>query len=204
MREEWYYKTGDEKPVGPVSGSELRQRAANSQLLPTDMVWKDGMVAWVSASSLKGLFNSNPVPPTAPNSLPPGRDSRRPTAEGFVVWDDSSMRASPTQVSIALTAITASELGISSAALGAITLLGECFSLVSALASGLGSATLMLVLHCLLAILAGFLGVMGLMTALRKGQAGGSYSIVGLCVSILAFISSIMFLSALTSVKGHF
>ncbi len=54
--EYFYTQNGQAAPV-PVSGDQLRQMAASGQLVPTDMIWKEGMPTWLPASSLKGLFS---------------------------------------------------------------------------------------------------------------------------------------------------
>lgn len=76
MSDQWHYNRGG-KQVGPVSGTDLKELAASGQLSPTDMVWKDGMGAWAPASSLKGLFNSNPTPLPVPANPFAGLDARR-------------------------------------------------------------------------------------------------------------------------------
>jgi hypothetical protein len=56
MASEWHY-TQNGQPAGtPVSSAELKRLAASGQLLPTDMVWREGMANWVTAGSIKDLF----------------------------------------------------------------------------------------------------------------------------------------------------
>ena len=207
MGDQWYYNRGG-KQLGPLSGTELKQLAATGQLSPTDMVWKDGMGAWVPASSLKALFNSNLGPPPVPATPSAGPAARRDADVDYDDRDDygrTPSRGAPSGGARAIAAITANEFGISSTMLGGITLIGQLYPLIGALAAavarggGMGGATLMLVVFLFLSIFAGFLGVMGLITAIRKGQAGGTYCIVGICVSALAFITSIMMLFAVSS-----
>jgi hypothetical protein len=213
MADQWHYQTRGGKQVGPVSGTELRQLAASGQLSPTDLVWKDGMGAWVPASSIKGLFNSNPAPLLVSAAPSVGPDARRDADEDDDDRDDSgraSRQGSPSGHANALAAITATEFGLSSTMLGGMTLMGQLYPLLGAMAAeaasggGMVGATLMLMVFLLLSIFAGFLGVMGILTALRKAQAGGTYSIVGICVSGLAFITSLMLLYAVASARrGH-
>src|SRR5436853_120322 len=42
---EWHF-TQNGQQAGPVTWTQLRQRAASGQLHPTDMVWKNGMAGW--------------------------------------------------------------------------------------------------------------------------------------------------------------
>lgn len=62
MASDWFYSRNDEKH-GPISSVELRQLARSGVLLPTDLIWKEGMPTWVKASSAKDLFGSTPQPP---------------------------------------------------------------------------------------------------------------------------------------------
>ena len=54
MAIEWHY-TQNGNQHGPVSSSELKQLAASGKLLPSDLVWKEGMDEWISASKVKDL-----------------------------------------------------------------------------------------------------------------------------------------------------
>jgi|GEM_PF-5809644 len=61
MTAEWHYsKDGQEH--GPVSASDLKNLAKSGDLLPSDLIWKEGMAEWKPASNVKGLFASTPVP----------------------------------------------------------------------------------------------------------------------------------------------
>ena len=67
MPNQWYYiKDGQQQ--GPVAAERLKELASSGQLLEDDLVWQDGIVDWVAAKSIKGLF---PVsPPTLAASSP--------------------------------------------------------------------------------------------------------------------------------------
>jgi hypothetical protein len=69
MSAQWFYSRGGQRQ-GPVSSKQFQRMAAVGQLQPTDLVWKDGMEQWVTASSIKGLFVV-PTTPTSPTSPPP-------------------------------------------------------------------------------------------------------------------------------------
>lgn len=56
MASEWYYTSNGKQAPGPVSSSQLRELAATGRLLPTDLVWKEGMENWEPAGSIKSLF----------------------------------------------------------------------------------------------------------------------------------------------------
>lgn len=75
MATEWYYSR-DEQRFGPVSVMELRELASSGDIEPADLVWKEGMSAWVPATKVKGLFaKSSGGKHTETDSLPtPGVD----------------------------------------------------------------------------------------------------------------------------------
>lgn len=72
MADNWYIgKNGGRS--GPFTSSQVRDKAAQGELRPEDMLWKEGMANWVVASSIKGLFPTSPfpAPPPAVESFPP-------------------------------------------------------------------------------------------------------------------------------------
>jgi hypothetical protein len=101
MASNWFYaKQGQQ--IGPVSSGQLRELARAGHVLPTDLVWKQGMASWVPGGSLPDLFPQGaaqfPAPPApqqavaaipaqvAPASYPPqgvwpGNDSRNAAAK---------------------------------------------------------------------------------------------------------------------------
>jgi hypothetical protein len=52
---EWYYAR-DNKQLGPVSAAELKRLSAGGELLPDDLVWREGMSEWSAARNVRGLF----------------------------------------------------------------------------------------------------------------------------------------------------
>lgn len=75
----WFYKHED-REVGPVDASVLRQLAGVGALLPTDEVRRDDMPTWVSANRVKGLFASADAPVVpAPTTPPPPPVVGRPS-----------------------------------------------------------------------------------------------------------------------------
>lgn len=67
MAEQWFYLI-DGQQYGPVSASDLRQFAASGELLPEDLVWKEGLTDWVPAQHLKGVSFASTAP--SPGSVP--------------------------------------------------------------------------------------------------------------------------------------
>src|SRR5262249_39815362 len=66
MASQWYYaKYGVQH--GPVSSRESKELADGGELVPTDLVWKEGLPKWHPASKVKGLF---PVAPPKPVPVP--------------------------------------------------------------------------------------------------------------------------------------
>lgn len=69
----WHYSRNGTQH-GPVSPQELRSLASSGGLLPTDLVWKQGLPEWVPAEKINGLFASpaDPPPLPTPPATPPG------------------------------------------------------------------------------------------------------------------------------------
>lgn len=62
----YFYSRNGEKS-GPFSAEQFKTLAVTGKLLPSDLVWKEGMPQWVSAASVKGLLQAASaaiVPPT--------------------------------------------------------------------------------------------------------------------------------------------
>ena len=75
MAKQWHYSKGGQR-LGPVSGDELRAMASDGRLAPTDLIWSEGKTPdWMPASSAKGLFPQQavppPLPPSAARAVPP-------------------------------------------------------------------------------------------------------------------------------------
>ena len=85
MTEQWYYSRNGQR-FGPVPAEQLRQLAAARQLLPTDMLWKNGLSGWVAASTIPGLFAADTLdtettarkPPPPPPPPAPARRAADP------------------------------------------------------------------------------------------------------------------------------
>lgn len=69
MATEWHYSR-DGIRLGPVSTNRLRELANSGELLPTDLVWREGLGQWAPAAKVQGLFPaiSSAPPPLPPNS----------------------------------------------------------------------------------------------------------------------------------------
>jgi hypothetical protein len=62
MTKQWFC-THDGQRFGPFSDQQLQQLVATRRILPTDMLWKEGMTEWVPAYSVPGLFATDrPAP----------------------------------------------------------------------------------------------------------------------------------------------
>jgi hypothetical protein len=55
MADLWFYTT-DGKQMSPVPLAELQSLAENGTLKATDMVWTEGMVKWMRASTVRELY----------------------------------------------------------------------------------------------------------------------------------------------------
>ncbi len=78
----WHYSINGKK-LGPISSADLKRLADTGGLSPSDLVWKEGLNAWVAASNVKGLFSQPSLtvttepaaPPIAPPQLPPKQEA---------------------------------------------------------------------------------------------------------------------------------
>lgn len=87
MADTRYFYSRAGQQYGPVSGSQLKQLAAQGQIEPNDFVWREGGNQRVPARNVRGLFQTSPQqstaePPPVP-TVPPsstGRASPRSAA----------------------------------------------------------------------------------------------------------------------------
>ncbi len=70
MADRWFYVHGETRH-GPYSGCELAGLAASGDILPTDMVWKEGIDRGVLARKVKHLFAADTAPASAGAAPPP-------------------------------------------------------------------------------------------------------------------------------------
>ncbi len=67
-----YHVGRNGKQTGPFPLEQLKAMAASGELLPTDLVWTEGMANWEPASTIPGLFQAA-APAVAPVTvMPPG------------------------------------------------------------------------------------------------------------------------------------
>ncbi len=85
----WYYARGGQA-VGPVSVDTLRQLVAAGQLLPGDLVWREGMSEWTAISSIPGLLHAQgPAAPQPVAYYTPAQYRGRVVYAGFWLrWAD--------------------------------------------------------------------------------------------------------------------
>lgn len=65
MADQWYVGRSGQR-AGPYTTEQVRQMAAAGQLLPSDLLWKDGLENWVPLTQVKGL-----LPTGVGGTLPP-------------------------------------------------------------------------------------------------------------------------------------
>ncbi len=67
----WHYAASGQQ-YGPVTFQDLKRLADAGQLLPQDLIWKEGMAEWKPASHLQGLFpqTATATPPPLPEAFP--------------------------------------------------------------------------------------------------------------------------------------
>jgi len=100
MADQWFYNRNGQKS-GPVTLGDLRRLAANGGLSPEDQIWKEGMVSWSPASSVKALFGATSanIPPAtvaASTAAIPARPAPpAPRATAAVGPREPAMRGTP-------------------------------------------------------------------------------------------------------------
>ena len=76
MARQWFY-TLNQRQQGPVSWQELRRLAETGVVNPTDLIWQEGMAAWIKAGGVEELYESTQTPVrsrTDNHRLPPADD----------------------------------------------------------------------------------------------------------------------------------
>ena len=79
---DWYYAKGN-RQLGPVSSTELKQLAESGQLVAEDLVWREGMVEWIAAAKVKGLFDAPVEEPSRVESPPVQSQPAGAASSGF-------------------------------------------------------------------------------------------------------------------------
>ena len=104
---EWFYAKNDQ-PCGPVSPVELKKFAEEGELHEEDLVWREGMVEWVPAGKIKGLFDANgngeepPLaqPEVAPVDPPTGEVPAQAIPDPPVAAGELPVQATPVAVAV--------------------------------------------------------------------------------------------------------
>lgn len=61
---DWYYARGN-KQMGPVAAAELKRLAAEGEITPESLVWREGLTEWTAARNVRGLFEEESKPTVA-------------------------------------------------------------------------------------------------------------------------------------------
>src|SRR5260370_27621389 len=71
MADNWYY-ANDQERLGPFSSAQLQELATIGQLVPTQIVWKEGIDKGVLAAKVRNLFpaSQRESPPPAAAAVP--------------------------------------------------------------------------------------------------------------------------------------
>jgi hypothetical protein len=69
MASQWYYARNGQK-YGPITSAQLTNLAKTGQLLPSDLIWKDGMPQWVAAGRSAQLFSQQQPSPLVGTPAP--------------------------------------------------------------------------------------------------------------------------------------
>jgi hypothetical protein len=131
MATEWHYSKGGQQH-SPVSAADLKALAKSGELLPTDMIWKEGMAEWKPAGSLKGLFpdSSGKTTRTAPPAIP------------------QVASPSPTQDSLSTIKQAESPVGLAVPVIAGLAITGAClaFSIIGTLVTDYDDTRFLLVI----------------------------------------------------------
>ena len=71
MQDAWWYATGGTRK-GPVGFDFIREKVLRGEILPRDLVWKEGMAVWLpisDVSDLKPIIQA--LPPELPKTIEP-------------------------------------------------------------------------------------------------------------------------------------
>jgi uncharacterized RDD family membrane protein YckC len=91
MADQWYVGRNGQK-AGPYSTEQLRRMAAAGQLVPSDLLWKQGLETWVPCSNVKGLLPTGPGGTLPPLDLGPRADAARPAGGELDVLGTAAAR----------------------------------------------------------------------------------------------------------------
>lgn len=88
----WYFMTQGKKR-GPVDVARLKYLVLNGGLLPTDVVWREGLSEWIPATQVEGLF-----PETAPQPQPDEHFQDESVSQSLSVTESDSAPHGPAVV----------------------------------------------------------------------------------------------------------
>lgn len=71
MNSVWFVRRGSQDKKGPFSAEQMKTAATQGKLLPSDLLWKEGLADWVPASKVKGLFAATTSASPATEEVPP-------------------------------------------------------------------------------------------------------------------------------------
>jgi GYF domain 2 len=116
MGNEWHYTQNGQPAPAPVPTAQLKQLAATGLLKPDDLVWQEGMINWVAASSVKGLFapvkaQTSEMPATGRSTTRAIKADNKPAPKPEVPGEDEHVGLHPVLV-LLLTVITLGIFGI--------------------------------------------------------------------------------------------
>jgi hypothetical protein len=77
---DWYYSKGG-KQEGPVDTEELRAKIGSSEVAPVDLVWREGMAAWMPAGEISELASGGESGPGSSGTLGAGPGVVSPVPE---------------------------------------------------------------------------------------------------------------------------
>ena len=189
----WYESNGEQK--GPIPASELKQMAVSGQLLPSDMIWREGQPDWVAGGSVKGLF-----PSAAPGS-PPQQPSEQQFTQGMYGPAPDLRQATAAAKEASQQAVGAAKLLLNDP-IGGIAAAYNSLGPSKALPVGIVFLVVLFVIHLLVEIF----GALSL-----DNLTGGRYSSGGFnfknymwsLVAVLLFVATLIGVCTLIRIKSN-
>jgi len=184
MADQWHVGR-DGRVEGPFSPDQMRQMVAEGRIVPTDLVWKEGMAGWLPATQVPGLIPSAGTGGRTSAVSPPS--TRRVGAPPPISQRAAAASAVPAPVSVGIGGADPSQplatrpvaSGYSFAA--AFSLANQAF-----MSKWNGLATIGLVMFGFLVVLGLPGGVLnGVSAASGNEQFAGVMAVTGQCISQL-------------------
>jgi hypothetical protein len=79
----WYYAKNEQKN-GPYTTTEFKEFARQGKIDFYDYIWREGLIEWIEANKVEGLFGTNKFPPRLSSSKPSWIQSKKHLTAGII------------------------------------------------------------------------------------------------------------------------